>query len=101
MNKQELTAMLQKHGIKVVAGKVKTSDLKGVLAVQKAEAGKSLYKTTIVIWSEDSAENMTLEDIGREADSGSMYASSVKSKLIKSPEKDQDWDGTEFFESPF
>jgi hypothetical protein len=56
-----------------------------------------LYKTTIVIWSEEDPENYELEDLAREATNGSMYCSSVQAKKIENPEKDSDWDDTEFF----
>jgi len=39
MNKKELSAALQKHGVKVVGGKVKTSDLKKVLAAEDGVYG--------------------------------------------------------------
>ena len=57
-----------------------------------------LYKTTIVIWSEDPIpDDVGLEYIGREADQGSNYCSKLEVNLIEDPKADPDWDGTEFF----
>jgi hypothetical protein len=60
---------------------------------------KSLFKTTIVIWSDDNPEHKyELVDMAREATDGSMYCSVMKSKEVKNPKRDPDWDGTEFFD---
>ncbi len=59
---------------------------------------KPLYKTTIVIWSEDNPHDQyELIDLAQEATDGSMYCSKQKSKYVDDPSKDQDWDGTDFF----
>lgn len=58
---------------------------------------KPLYKTTIVIWSEYDASALELEDLARDATSGESYCSSSRTELISRPEKNPDWDGTEFF----
>lgn len=60
---------------------------------------KKLFKTTIIIWSEENPNSMELEDVAREATSGEAYCSSMRSELIEEPEKDSAWDGTEFFDS--
>lgn len=57
-----------------------------------------LYKTTIVIWSDEDPTNYELDDLAREAVSGGSYCSVCKTKVIENPEKDKDWDGTEFFD---
>lgn len=64
---------------------------------------RPLYKTTIVIWTEfdNSSEGYfggSLESLAREAYDGSAYCSKIKKRLVKEPERDRDWDGTEFFE---
>lgn len=59
---------------------------------------KPLYKTTIVIWSEDDPTNkMELSELAREAESGDAYCSNMHSVRVTDPEVDLDWDGTEFF----
>jgi hypothetical protein len=58
---------------------------------------KTLYKTTIIIWTEDNPSGMELEDLAREATSGMGYCSYLNTKEIDAPTKDKDWDGTEFF----
>jgi hypothetical protein len=60
---------------------------------------KSLFKTTIVIWSdEDPTHKYEIIDLAREATDGMMYCSDVAVKEVKEPKKDPDWDGTEFFD---
>lgn len=57
---------------------------------------KKLYKTTIVIWSEEDPSHLELEDLARDATSGDSYCS--KQELARvDPLSDPDWDGTEFF----
>lgn len=61
---------------------------------------KSLRKTTIIIWSEiddPSIEGSSNEHIVRQADDGSAYCSTKKHEIIRNPQKDPDWDGTDFF----
>lgn len=58
---------------------------------------KSLYKTTIVIWSEYDGNEAELEDLSYQATEGDAYCSKQKSELVKNPESDPDWDGTDFF----
>lgn len=59
---------------------------------------KALYKTTIVIWSEDNpTDKMELSALAREAESGSAYCSKMRSERVRDPSKDEEWDGTEFF----
>ena len=56
-----------------------------------------LYKTTIVIWSEDSLQEVELEDAAHAATSGDAYCSRYRSEKVEDPWTDPDWDGTEFF----
>ena len=60
---------------------------------------KSLYKTTIIIWSDyDPAKTgLELDEFAREAVGGDAYCSKMEVKRITHPERDDDWDGTEFF----
>lgn len=58
---------------------------------------KPLYKSTIVIWSDEDPSTMELSTLAREAESGGCYCSKMRSVRIEDPTKDADWDGTEFF----
>jgi hypothetical protein len=58
---------------------------------------KSLYKTTIVIWTEYNPDLLEIEALAREAMAGDAYCSRQDLELVVHPEKDADWDGTEFF----
>lgn len=57
---------------------------------------KSLYRTTIVVWSENPTNFMDLETIGYEAISGEMYCDSQKCELVENTDEFPD---TEFFDS--
>jgi hypothetical protein len=59
-----------------------------------------MFKTTIVIWSEDDPRlyEHELEGLAREATSGAMYCSKQETVEVKIPETDPDWDGTDFFD---
>ena len=57
----------------------------------------SLYKTTIVIWSEFSGEGVELEHLAREATAGEAYCSRYRSEHVEKPESDPAWGGTDFF----
>lgn len=61
---------------------------------------KKLFKTTIVIWSDYDPSGIGLDDLAREAISGDAYCSKQAKELIRDPQKDPDWDGTEFFDGP-
>lgn len=56
-----------------------------------------LYKTTAIIWSEFSGEEVELEHLAREATDGEAYCSGYRSERVEKPESDPAWDGTEFF----
>jgi len=59
---------------------------------------KHLFKTTIVIWSEyDTDMRVELVDLAREAVSGDSYCSKMSCVEVEDPQKDPDWDDTEFF----
>ena len=58
---------------------------------------KPLYKTTIVIWTEEDTRGWELEDLAREATVGVAYCSTQTIAAVLDPEEDPDWDGTEFF----
>ena len=57
-----------------------------------------LHKTTIVIWSRKDPIGVELSDLSRQATEGEAYCSKQESGLVAEPEKDPDWDGTEFFD---
>lgn len=61
----------------------------------------SLYKSTIVIWSEFNPKQKQLEidQLAREAIDGEAYCSKQETKLVKDAKADPDWDGTEFFDT--
>jgi hypothetical protein len=59
---------------------------------------KPLWKTIIVVWSRYPGNNEELEDLAHDATSGDAYCSKYRSEQIAEPEKDVDWDGTQFFE---
>lgn len=62
---------------------------------------RSLYKTTIVIWSEHNPENaVELSELARDAETGDSYCSRFRCSKIEDPAADPDWDGTEFFDDP-
>lgn len=61
---------------------------------------KKLWKTTIVIWSEDDPQDMELSDLAREAESGSSICTKCVSGFVEHPDEDPDWDGNEFFDDP-
>jgi len=56
-----------------------------------------LYKTTIVIWSDQDPRGTELEILARDAICGDAYCSKMESIDVEDPESDSDWDGTEFF----
>jgi len=58
-----------------------------------------LYKTTIVIWSESdpSQAPFELEDLARDATSGSSICTKMDTVQVDESERDEDWDGNEFF----
>lgn len=60
----------------------------------------NLWKTTIVIWSEFDPQHVKLERIAYEAIEGDAYCSRQKVTFEVDVEKDDDWDGTEFFDNP-
>lgn len=68
--------------------------------------GKLLYKTTIVIWTAFDPESGDcdirmyddgIERLARAACEGEAYCSKLKIQAVLKPEKDPDWDGTDFF----
>jgi hypothetical protein len=58
---------------------------------------KPLYRTTIVIWSDEPTTKLELIDLAREATEGNAYCSVYTGEWIGEPENDPAWDGTEFF----
>ena len=62
---------------------------------------KNLWKTTIVIWSDFDPQEVEIDSLAREAVQGESYCSTRHDALIAEPEKDDDWEDTEFFESGF
>jgi len=61
-------------------------------------APKKLWKTTIVIWSDEDPGKTELEDLAREAVSGGAYCSLRIAEEVDDPSKDPQWDGNEFFD---
>jgi len=62
---------------------------------------KPLYKSTIVIWTQydPSALEIELPDVAYQAENGDAYCSKMDYVLVAEPEKDEAWDGTDFFDS--
>jgi hypothetical protein len=60
---------------------------------------KPLYKTTIIIWSEFNpyTRNVDMQDLVYEAQEGDAYCSDQRTILVQVPERDPEWDGTDFF----
>jgi hypothetical protein len=60
---------------------------------------KPLFKTTIVIWSDFSQKTypIDLSALRRGAAVGEAYCSKLEIHRVITPEADDDWDGTEFF----
>jgi hypothetical protein len=61
---------------------------------------RPLFKTTVVIWTDYDTRESELEDIARDATSGDAYCSKQTCGHVLEPDKDPDWDGTEFFDAP-
>lgn len=56
-----------------------------------------LYKSTIVIWSEENPMQLELAELARKAEVGGAYCSKLRAELVEDPKSDPDWDGTDFF----
>jgi hypothetical protein len=69
---------------------------------------KGLFKATYVVWAEPEGklkdenpfEKHEFETIAYEATRGVMYRAVNKAEWVPDPEKDPDWDGTDFFNDP-
>jgi len=59
---------------------------------------RALHKTTIVIWSREKTDEMSGEDLARDADQGNSYCSVKNCVLVRKPDEDDDWDDTDFFD---
>jgi hypothetical protein len=60
---------------------------------------RPLYKTTIVIWSDLDPSAMEISRLAREAETGDAYCSSSLIRRVQTPELDEDWDETDFFDT--
>jgi hypothetical protein len=62
---------------------------------------KALYKATIIIWAtyDPTALDFKLTELASQAENADAFCSSMKGALIADPEKDPDWDATDFFDS--
>lgn len=58
---------------------------------------KSLFKTTIIIWSEANTDNVSAVDLAQDSDDGASYCSVKNCKLVEDPDEDADWDDNDFF----
>ena len=58
---------------------------------------KGLYKTTIVVWTKYDPSRLEINRLAQEAMDGSAYCSVQHTSFIEEPQKDPDWDHTEFF----
>lgn len=66
---------------------------------QQRRQSVKLYKTTIVIWSERNPATMEIDELASAAVGGDAYCSKQEIETVEAPEKDPDWDGTEFFDN--
>jgi hypothetical protein len=91
---------IKKTSNKLIKSGTKSKE-RAVLATAEPRRGtevKSLYKTTIVIWSiDDPTSKMELADLAREATDGAMYCSQCMAVKVEDPLADPTWDNTEFF----
>jgi len=60
---------------------------------------KPLYKSTVIIWTTYDPAQLELTELAHQAENGDASCSSMKCALVADPEKDPDWDGTEFFDA--
>jgi hypothetical protein len=58
---------------------------------------KPLYKTTIIVWSDDNTEDMDIDHICQEAVDGAFYCSKQVCEKVEDPEEDPEYDCGEFF----
>lgn len=56
-----------------------------------------LYKTTIVVWSEDDLSDWDVEDIGKHIENIRAYEARHDTVLVEKPELDSDYDPTSLF----
>lgn len=57
-----------------------------------------LFKTRIIIWTEEDPAEMDLDVLAEAAMYGDAHCSSIESVLVKNPPEDEDWnDSEEFF----
>lgn len=59
---------------------------------------KTLWKTTLVIWTDYDPSAMEIDALATEAIGGSAYCAIQASEQVEHPETDPQWDGTEFFD---
>jgi len=58
---------------------------------------KSLYKTSIVIWTRYDPSCMEIDRLADEAMDGNAYCSKQETEKVLDRNRDPDWDGSEFF----
>lgn len=58
---------------------------------------KALWKSTIIIWSDQNPNTMELSDLARDAEVGDSYCSKQETILVENPEQDADAPSMEFF----
>jgi len=58
---------------------------------------KALYKTVIVVWSDEDPDEKSLTAISLDADTGRAFLASRDSVLVEDPEQDKDWKDTNSF----
>lgn len=59
---------------------------------------RPLYKTTLVIWSDDDTADFTMRRIGNDVDQDNTFCSTRECVLVQDPEGDEDWEETDFFD---
>lgn len=58
---------------------------------------KPLFKTTIVVWSNESTAGRDIDSIARDAMDGDCFCSSQECEYVADPSKDEDYIDTSFF----
>jgi hypothetical protein len=61
---------------------------------------KALYKNTVIIWTESdlSKGDLQLMDLAILGEHEYVWCSSMKSVLVAEPEKDREWNDTDFWD---
>jgi len=59
---------------------------------------RKLWKTTVVIWTDEDPQGVELDTLVSEAIHGDAYCSKQETKYVTDVTQDKDWDNNEFFD---